>query len=379
MPNDYVFFSKTKWSEEPRLRHQLAKLVSLDASSRIIFFEKPCSIANLLSRKNNYHKNNKANEEGNIFITKYLSLFHHKISFGPLRIINEWIKIRGIKKQIIKHNIKPDCIVFNFNYEYSFLKKIFKKNKIISVINDLHWGTANRFLKLYMESAYIKTAKKSDVILTVSEPLKNELLRLSVNEINILYPWGEEEFNTLTQKKPNEGSRNLTLLYWGFVSERVDFEYLSELYFEARNLNWTLNYFFIGPDVFKSNKYKNFIMSYEHFTFLSPMTLDSAIQASGANISIIPYRIGNPEDLVTTFPNKLPRLVRACLPVFVSGMPDIIKTEFIFKLTGSPLVDVENLLKANDDGHKLLKHFECFYRNNSSPSRLKFINEIINS
>ena len=36
----FIFLTKTKWSEPPRIRHQLARMLS-NAGYEIIFFEKP--------------------------------------------------------------------------------------------------------------------------------------------------------------------------------------------------------------------------------------------------------------------------------------------------------------------------------------------------
>ena len=149
-----IIFSKTKWQEPPRLRHQLTRLLKKNGHN-IIFFEK-----NSFRAKRGipfFCSQPTVRLEEGIHFYSHPELLHHQLRpFRLLRKLNEYYELKYINKILnnnnnnkqssniqpqtsnIKHqtsNIKPDLII-NFNYDYYFLKNIFPDTPIATVIND---------------------------------------------------------------------------------------------------------------------------------------------------------------------------------------------------------------------------------------------------
>lgn len=372
----YVFISKSNWCEPPRLRHQLAKLVLSETSNEVVFFEKPVNLLRFLWFWARGDLIRHDESFPNIVLVRYPFVFHHKLSFFAFSKINEVVKFVFIKMLVERLGV-GNAIVVNFNYEYHFLRQIFKGGRIALIINDLHWGTAPPLLAGLMKVSARRTIASSDVVCTVSGPLKAELEAIGAENVKVFYPWSDLP---LRQSRTVEGcgdAPELCLLYWGYVSERLDFNYLIELGTFAAQYGVKLSFRFVGPRVFRNFRNFESIRHIHFFEFLDPMSLEEAIREEACTLAMIPYCADNPEDIVTTFPNKLPRLASQRLVTFVSGMPSIVNEGFIFQFTGDREADVKHIVECSKNLSSFDHFFDDFYRRNNLEKRRGEVLELL--
>ena len=126
----FIIFTKTRWLEPPRLRHQLVKLL-LDAGHNVTFYEKP------------YYPWQRVNTVqtgiNGLSLRNTKQLIHHKLRINfILGKLNEIFEIISIKQSSIE--MTGAEVIINFNYDYYFLRKIFPGLKIITILNDDSWS-----------------------------------------------------------------------------------------------------------------------------------------------------------------------------------------------------------------------------------------------
>ena len=328
----FIFFTKTHWDEPPRIRHQLVYLLEKYADE-IIFFEKP-----------NYFFNrtkSKAVVANKITLLKHKQIFHHKLQINSfIRFIN----IFYCKKQILKllnlSKIDNEVIIINFNYEYFFLKDLFPKNKIITIINDNFWSKAIFNFQKPLLNSLEKTLNISDKVLTVSKKLKDSMP--GDFDVDLFYPW-----NTYKYETKGNIEEKYKLIYWGYINHRLDFEFLNCLLNEFESTQSRYEILFIGP----SNnclKELNNLKKSDKFTLLPPKDLKD-IDFTKTLATLIPYKAGIESIEAISFPNKILPLLSKGLPILHTGMPYIIDEEFIFKLDSKSKdsIKIINFVKEN--------------------------------
>jgi hypothetical protein len=124
----FIFFTKTNWEETPRLRHQLAILLS-SRGHTVVFFQRPSGpgLGAVGSPK--------ATQEG-IELIRTRQLIHHQLRcIAPLPTLNALYEARQIRGRV-QGSLAQDDVIVNFNYDYYFLRTIFPKHSIISIFND---------------------------------------------------------------------------------------------------------------------------------------------------------------------------------------------------------------------------------------------------
>jgi len=306
----FIFFSKSMWTETPRLRHQLASLL-INYQQKVIFFQKP-----------HYFWENKSIEMHSHGLLQCLTtkqLIHHQLRLiEPLRYLNAHYEVSSIKsKNIITDE---DDVIINFNYDYYFIREIYKNNKIVTVINDDFIAQAKFFSGRHVANALEKTCKASDVVLTVSYPLIEQLSPWCNPQLFL--PWAdvdymEPTFNTL---------RNRVLL-WAHIDGRIDFTLLEN----AALLRKNIEFYIVGP------KAKNIIHAVESISekckniiVLPPQKL-TELPINSFFAAIIPYK-NNVRDIeAITASNKTFQLMTRGLPIVTHGTPYFLDHTAIMK------------------------------------------------
>lgn len=366
-------FSKTKWEEPPRLRHQLAYLFR-DIGCEVYFFEKPGIFPNwrnIVPRRGVSRVNG-----GIIVVSGGIALLHHKLAVGPFRFVNNFFLKAGIFLSFKKIGCWPrrGDICLNFNYEYSFLASFLRGGRVITVINDSHWGKAGALLQYFMKSALRDTVSTSELVLTVSEPLSKEIEDISGCRSVVVYPWVSFDGEPLMPQL-NPLPRTINILYWGFLSNKLDFHYLKKLYLYAAAQEFALKFHFVGE--FEGRMHGDGVLDFSGFSFYSSMPLDEAIATSGAVAAIMPYVEGDPENDVTTFPNKFPKLVAAGLPVIVAGMPGFGSFPFVLRLRYDVQIDFESMIEFLRLYPCYRSHMRQFVGENNHIARIRQIKELL--
>jgi len=309
------FFTKTNWDEQPRIRHQLALLLR-NQGHPIIFFEKP---KNLFLNTDTKH----TGAEINLRFFRTNELFHHKLRINfMLRYVNARWEQSRIAKIIDDSGVSEDDVVINFNYDYFFLRSLFPNNKIITIINDDFWCRALLGYQKPLREVLRATCANSDVVLAVSEPLIKQLSAFCNPEL--LLPWSDAKYSDAKETR-----KRTSLLFWGYINNRLNYEYLLRLADALHTNHPRFSIDFIGPvDKAIDNRFYELIKK-PNVTLSDPCDL-TGLNFEGTLAAFIPYVTQSSTDAIT-LSNKALRLLANGLPLLITGMPNFLEAPFVLK------------------------------------------------
>lgn len=308
----FIFFSKTMYSETPRIRHQLAELL-LSYGHEVIFYQRPL----FFFESNKKLINQRISENFEIRQTK--QLLHHQLRLiGVFSFLNSQYETAQIISSLKKVN--SDDIIINFNYDYSFLRKIFKENKIITLINDDFVAQAKFNKGKHVLEYLSKTLKISDATLTVSYPLLKQAKVFSESAYLFL-PWSKEKYIHPVQ------SERKSVLLWAHIDGRIDFDLIEYILKE----NEKFEFHFVGPISEKNTDRIKFLKEKYKNLILFPATSLNRLNLNTYFVSIIPYRAGVADIEAVTASNKTFQILSKGLPLVTYGMPSFYEHQAIFK------------------------------------------------
>lgn len=347
----FIFFTKTRWNEPPRLRHQLAGLLA-GAGHEVVFFEKPLLPA-------------EGSREARVAwprvtLARHRELLHHKLRVGSLvQATNAAFTAASIRRASRSLAISPDDVVVNFNYEYYFLRRIFPQNPLITVVNDEFITSAPRIAQPSLRRAQQRTCAMSDAVLTPSVALRDQLAEHCRPEIFL--PWADADYSS----PPASKDRN-SLFYWGFIGRRIDYRLLEQLASRLLSEMPEVTLDFFGPT-------EDDCASEPVFTQYPNVRLRGSAQLSEIPLdrmmgSIIPYVSGVPDVDVIVMPNKAMQLLARGMPLVITGMPRFESAPFVRRLdSGDP---VETLRGLRADFERLQDSMRQYLESNGAESRL---------
>lgn len=311
----FIFLTKTLWQEPPRLRHQLARLL-VGAGHEVVFFQKPCYP---------WQKEplSPSTEEG-IHFHRHQEFIHHKLRHTKLlyHANAAWVK-KTISRTAKELRFNPDDVVVNFNYEYGFLRDIFPRNLLITIINDDFWSSALLGYEKPLKRALELTCKSSNFVLTVSKPLQ-KFLR-SYCEPQLFLPWASYAY-----REPMINPKRDTLLFWGFINRKIDFQYVVDCADCLIKTNPEIRMLFVGP-LEIDDQYVQMLHSKPNIEIKPASSLDE-LPIDRVFSGFIPYRNNVPDIDVIAFPNKAFQLLARGLPLLIKGMPDFLRAPFVFRM-----------------------------------------------
>ncbi|PTC00729.1 hypothetical protein C9975_05955 [Thalassospira xiamenensis] len=323
-----------------------------DAGHKIFFYQKP-----------SYFFAGIHSVEDDIELIRSASFVHHQIRvFDLIARLNSFFEANSIKAA--SEPVSPSDVVINFNYDYFFLRKIFPNNIIVTIINDDFVAQA-RFLKgRHVIRALEKTCKMSDEVLCVSDPLCKQVANWCAPKLFL--PWTSQ-----TYVYPVAGHRNAVLL-WAHINDRIDFDLISDVASGAPNIEIVL----VGPVASKVKSRLNAIcLRHKNIRSLQPASLDE-IDFSDFFAAIIPYRKDRKDVEAVTASNKTFQLLSRGMPLIVSGMPNFLESEAVFKVSGS-----EQFLAAlSECGRRfesLQASIQSLVESNTAESRLAYLERLI--
>jgi hypothetical protein len=350
----FIFFTKTEWSEPPRLRHQLARLLA-DAGHEVVFFELPVFPWQRCTRNDSGHHR--------INLQRCRQGLHHKLRLHRvLHQGNANFEGAGITRIADELKVNEGDVIVNFNYDYFFLRDFFPQQRLITIINDDFWSSAIAGYERPLKWALEKTCQLSDVVLTVSPPLAEKLKAYCNPEL--FYPWADVSY-----REPTNFGVRTQLLFWGYVGERIDFNYLIGLAKFASSKSKNIEILFVGPvqrgsvPVEALNKIKNIKMM--PATSLDQLPLYNVIAA------LIPYKTNVAGNDMIVLPNKALQLLARGLPLLITGMPDFIKRPFVFRLGAKLENDLNAISHIQDCFSEIQPSIHEFVKNNSGSQRLQ--------
>lgn len=309
----FILFTKSYWNEPQRIRHQVTNLL-LDNGHQVIFFEKPdLLISSFLKKLCPSHT-------GMPDVRRTKQLIHHQLRlFSFLRWLNAKYEKISISKKIDPEN-DFNSIIINFNYDYYFLRDIFPFNKIITIINDDFVAQSKINKGNHTLHTLEATCKNSDVVFVVSYPLAQQVKNFC--NPKIFLPWAHSKYT-----KPNNNSTRRSILIWGYIDSRIDFDLIIELATTRPDLTIDI-YGPISLDVVK--KTRILAKSFDQIKFYDPIEL-LEINFKKYFCTVIPYKNDISSNNAVTAANKTFQLLSMGLPMVTHGMPNFIDNKAIFK------------------------------------------------
>jgi len=298
-----LIFTKTRWSEPPRLRHQVTHLLG-EMGYDIVFFEKPSFFTWF-----------KIYEKDNIKFVKHFELVHHRLRiFNVFIFLNALVSKAFIRKALKRLDVGKAPAV-NFCYDYFFLKELVD-GKVITIINDDFVNKIkNEFIRNKTESQISRTAKKSTYNLAVSYPLKHQLERY-VDEAGLFLPWAEEQYIT-----PVIGRKRNVVLFFGYINYRIDWDLVLGIIERGVKIR------FIGPiESSVDSKLLQKVRSYTNVEFKKAMGIDQ-VDFSDICCSLLPWDTSLEGIRAITINNKCFNLLARGIPQLYVDLPYLIEAD----------------------------------------------------
>ncbi|WP_390346335.1 hypothetical protein ACFJIS_03110 [Variovorax boronicumulans] len=356
--DDYIFFSKSNWHEAPRLRHQVAGLIRR-FGGRIYFIQKPAFVWQ------NRVKSDIEQVENNLVLGRTRQLIHHQLRVFPvLAWLNALIEKKSIQTLMGKISTK-NSIILNFNYDYYFLREIFPKNKIITIINDDFVAQSRLFSGRHAKRSLGKTCLVSDVVLTVSYPLMKQVSEWCSPEL--FFPWADVEY-----KEPVRNAERNSVLLWAHIDNRVDFDLLRQ----SVSLRPDVVFYLVGP---QAANVKDQVSQFELLpnVVIVPSAKLEELPLEKFFAAVIPYRNNVADIEAVTMSNKSLQLMSRGLPIVAHGMPSFYEHPAIVKAN-----DVDGFVAGMDYFHQnfpvLQESIKSLVANNQPESRFEFVKNIVN-
>ena len=356
--DDYIFFSKSNWHEAPRLRHQVAGLIRR-FGGRIYFIQKPAFFWQ--SRV----KSDLEQVENNLILGRTHQLIHHQLRIFPvLAWLNALIEKKSIQALVGKISSKHS-VILNFNYDYYFLREIFPKNKIITIINDDFVAQSKLFSGRHAKRSLGKTCLASDVVLTVSYPLMKQASEWCSPEL--FFPWADVEY-----KEPEHNTERNSVLLWAHIDNRVDFPLLRQ----SVSLRPDVVFYFVGP---QAANVKDQISQFELLpnVVIVPSAKLEELPLEKFFAALIPYKNNVGDIEAVTMSNKSLQLMSRGLPIVAHGMPSFYEHPAIVKAN-----DVDGFVAGMDYFRRnfsvLQESIKSLVANNQPESRFEFMKNLVN-
>ena len=335
-----IVLSRSSWNEPHRIRQQLAKLIA--EKYQIIYATPRADLGPGAQQRNITFKNFP-------FIEKYSSV--------PLvSIVNAffiWIYLNFQKDGVVVINFLPELVWVP--------KKI---KRVISVINDDFSSMAPKITRWWMRFIIERMAKNSYATLYVSKAL---IKKYPSKHSILFHPWADKI--SFFKKEPN------IILYWGYISTATDIGLIAKIADQIEKKSLNLKLLLIGPLASKKDKQlSELIDSHPRILeYRTPRGL-SEIEMESVLCGLEPLSQGFENANFVEMPNKAPRLLSYGVPIVYSGCV-LENASYFIKYEG----DIEKIaFLINLYKEKISCDIDDFFLKNSSRSRLKIIDELIN-
>ena len=351
----FIIFTRTAWGEAPRLRHQVTQLL-MEAGHRVYFFELPRSV---LSRPAPLAP---VTGVAPAFV-RTTDLIHHQLRLvSPLHAINAWFVRRQIES-FLRTLSSDEVTVVNFNYDYYFLRELFPKERIVTIINDDFEAQSRLPIYSHITWALRRTCSMSDAVFAVSVPLVRRLSQWSAAALFL--PWSSMQYTA----PQTDVARRTRILFWGYIDERLDIDMLNRVASDLarRGPQWEL--MLVGPTQGRGRDMVERAMArHKNVRILDSHRLDQ-LPLDTITAAVIPYLTPSAMDAVT-LPNKAMQLLARGIPLLISGMPAFIEAPFVRRLDAadSPAEVIDGCIS---DFNALQPSIANFLAENTPESRLR--------
>lgn len=347
-----LIVSRTAWSEVPRLRHQLSRLLR-DIGYEIYYVQL------LLAGKSV----DEYSEEGINVYTVYERLHHQLKPFTILQNLDSFYIRRALKRILPVNDFR---VIVNFNYDNDYTFSLFPGVPTITVINDDFYVMAKPWMRSQVLKNLAKTVSRSRMNLSVSYSLDKQLNQLT-SSAGLFLPWSDTSY-----KKPDSDFKRDVILYYGFVS-RLDLKLVDDL------CNSGIKLRFVGPVQGNGLEIKKKYGSFSNVEFLNETKLTD-LNVSDVCCSIALYD-GTLESIqAITASNRMFQLLAMGLPLVYPNLPNLIEApkQVIAKCVSvSDFLDAIAYFKVNFDAVQPM--IERFLTDHTKVKRSRYIERLIDS
>jgi hypothetical protein len=354
---DFVLFTNTQWTQAPRLRHQVARLLA-QAGHRVTFFETPAHPWQAVDRA-------PREIEPGIRLVSSRQLLHHQLRItDPLQRANERFVLSEIRRSLPADIDPHRCTVINFRYEYGFVRAGFPGCPMHTIIHDNFEAQCRLPWRGHITRALAETCRASDRVFVVSTPLQRRLSEWCSPELFL--PWSVERYQS---PSPDMTPRR-DLAFWGYVDTAVDLGIVRRLAAALRERGEGGRVLLIGPTE-KAHRRRRIMadLAGESNVEVQPRTDLDRLPLDRLLGAILPY-VDSESVRSVTLANKSMQLLARGLPLLISSMPEFVRKPFILRLDGEePIPAVLDHCRAGFMGWQ--REIEAFVLENSPESRLK--------
>ncbi|UNC93625.1 glycosyltransferase [Candidatus Contubernalis alkaliaceticus] len=309
-----VLVTRTRWTELPRIRHQLAR--QLARFYRVLFVETPVyGEAKTPTRVEEVEKNIiRCSLGGQMSLP--VKLQHY---FPPAHRIMEKLWVKEIHRVLQGYGEYP-LILFNFNYDFM---EIMNSDKFVLKIyfcnDDFPAMVNNSISRRIVWGQQHKTASRADLCLAVSYPLV-EALKKSNGQTRLFLPGHDlKELKSISAVRP-KGSK-IRLSFMGYIGNRLEFEWLLEAAAQP-----DMEVHLVGPlEEIDPGLMER--LTQQDSLHIHPPMFDEPLNEilETMDVLVIPYKISFQDVLAITAPNKFFKYLALGKPVVISNMPHFIQ------------------------------------------------------
>lgn len=305
-----VFVTRTRWSEIPRLRHQMARLLA--DRFRVLFVQTPV-------KWRRWYSSAVEEVERNVFLFSPTNRWNLparvKTSIQPADEFLQDLMLREIQKVLPRVGISSERpLLLNFNHTATRLMRSDMFRAAVYVCNDDWIAKApDRWTRRAAGRREASVAAAADLCIAVSYPLRDRLLRLNPNT-HLLLPAHSFNVEANVVDPIREAIGPTRVLFVGELNARVNYGWLERAAGED-----DIEVHVVGPVMIPHDLVNDLTHSGVHFH--APLFgEDLKAFMRTMDVLVIPYHVR--EGVVAaTAPNKLFMCVAAGRPVVISDMP----------------------------------------------------------
>ena len=226
-------------------------------------------------------------------------LIHPQLRVNPLvSAVNAFVEKREIRRAA---SGADGLHILNFNWDYDFLRDIFPTSPIVTVFNDDFVASARPFCLAETVRVMNRTVSRSNHVLVTSFVVRDQVLPVNPS-VSLFLPWARRPYAAPVGQAPRTD-----VLYWGYISERLDFALVRSL------LDRGIRIHFAGPVYSRAAAD---LFSHPNAEYHGVRTLDE-LQPVVARCccSIVPYDPVNAQMRSVTISNRAFELLAVGLPL----------------------------------------------------------------
>ncbi|MFC1529282.1 hypothetical protein ACFL6R_01040 [Gemmatimonadota bacterium] len=307
----------------------------------------------------------------NITLQPQPEVLHHQLRpLGILQKINE-VRVEKYFREISRHIRTPQLII-NFNYDYHFIKHLFPSSTTLLFINDNFIAQAKPWMTRAIANQLIKACNSSDLILTVSDAIREMLASWNPNT-HIFYPWTDFTADQIDQIGLIQPKIKDTVLYFGYVNHRIRWDIFESILEDG----WKLR--IVGPiqgTVAKRNM-SDLLGRYPTIEHISDAAIPNEI-AQDCFCSVAPYNPQVESVNAIAFSNRMLRVFEFGLPLIIERLPNLVDVSQKILLTAQSAREYLDAIHTCYNGiDSIGHHLRTFLRLHSADNRLQLLDNLL--